>query len=68
MDHPAAKAELAEHNNDPDQDSSVGYDPHVYDGERCINCTVNVYDDMIYGPFECVPREPMSYTTETPHA
>lgn len=40
-------------------------DPHVYDGERCVNCNVNVYDDGIYGPFPCVPHEPMRYSTQT---
>lgn len=39
---------------------------HVFDGERCIHCNVNTYDDTIYGPFPCVEREPMTYTTETP--
>lgn len=23
---------------------------HVFDGERCIHCGVNVYDSMLYGP------------------
>lgn len=41
-------------------------DPHVYDGERCIFCNVNTYDNGIYGPFECVDRaEPLSYSTES---
>jgi hypothetical protein len=39
--------------------------PHVYDGERCVNCKVNVYDNDIYGPFECKSHEPMQYTTST---
>lgn len=39
--------------------------PHVYDGERCVNCNVNVYDNDIYGPYSCVPHKPMIYTTET---
>lgn len=42
------------------------YDPHVYDGERCIFCNVNCYDDGIYGPFECVKHDGYIYTTETP--
>jgi len=41
---------------------------HQYDGERCVNCNVNVYDEMMLGPSDCVPHEPMSYTTETPNA
>ena len=39
---------------------------HVYDGERCLFCGVNIYDDAIYGPFECVKRPGYIYTTETP--
>lgn len=23
------------------------------------------YDDVLYGPFDCVPREPFRYTTES---
>lgn len=41
---------------------------HVYDGERCIHCGINIYDQWIYGPedeSDCVDREPMTYTTET---
>lgn len=42
------------------------HDPHVYDGERCIYCNTNVYDEMIYGPFDCLPdRDPHKHTTET---
>lgn len=44
---------------------TFGYDPHIYDGERCINCNVNCYDDAIYGPFECIAREPFVYTTSS---
>lgn len=40
-------------------------DGHVFDGERCIHCNVNVYDDGIYGPFKCTEREPHVHTTET---
>lgn len=41
---------------------------HLYVGERCIYCDVNVYDNDIYGPFDCMwDREPMTYTTETGH-
>jgi len=41
---------------------------HVYDGERCIHCNVNIYDQWIYGAedeSDCIDREPMKYTTET---
>lgn len=44
---------------------------HVYEGERCIYCNVNIYDQWIYGAedeSDCVDREPMVYTTETPEA
>lgn len=27
---------------------------HVFDGERCIHCGVNVYDSYIYGPDDCI--------------
>lgn len=42
---------------------------HVYEGERCLFCNVNIYDQWIYGAedeSDCADREPMSYTTETP--
>ena len=39
---------------------------HCYDGERCIHCGVNIYDEGIYGPSPCAPHEPVTYTTETP--
>lgn len=38
---------------------------HIFDGERCVHCGVNVYDSYIYGPDFC-DREPITYTTETP--
>lgn len=39
---------------------------HIYEGERCVFCNVNTYDDSIYGPFECADREePFIYTTQT---
>lgn len=38
---------------------------HIFDGERCTHCGVNVYDSYIYGPEHCA-REPITYTTETP--
>lgn len=39
---------------------------HLFDGERCTFCMVNIYDDMLYGPDEpnC-QREPIAYTTES---
>jgi hypothetical protein len=39
---------------------------HVYDGERCVFCNTNIYDEAIYGDTECVEHEPVKYTTETP--
>ena len=42
---------------------------HVYDGERCTYCGVNMYDIGIYpdAPEGCLAdREPVVYTTETP--
>lgn len=61
----ALQAELAlETDHGFEYDISV-YDPHIYDGERCIFCNVNCYDDAIYGPFDCIPREGYLYTTET---
>jgi hypothetical protein len=41
-------------------------DTHIFDGERCVFCNVNIYDDMIYGPSDCVDHEPIRFTTETP--
>lgn len=38
---------------------------HVYDGERCIHCGVNVYDCDCPNDECCNEREPMVYTTET---
>lgn len=46
-------------------DKGEGIARHVFAGERCIYCDVNVYDDDLYGPFECVEREPITYTTES---
>jgi hypothetical protein len=61
----ALRAELAlEEGTDFEYEVHL-YDPHTYDGERCIFCNVNIYDDGIYGPFECVQREGYIYTTET---
>lgn len=42
------------------------YDTHVYEGERCVYCNSNVYDNMIYGDAGCIPnRAPMVYTGES---
>jgi hypothetical protein len=38
---------------------------HVYDGERCIHCGVNVYDCTCENDECCNEREPMTYTTST---
>lgn len=38
---------------------------HVYDGERCIHCGVNVYDCEHENDECCNERDPMVYTTET---
>lgn len=37
----------------------------VEECERCMFCGVNVYDDILYGPFECVDREPMTWRSES---
>lgn len=42
---------------------------HVYDGERCIHCGVNIYDQWIYGAddeSDCNDREPMAHTSQSP--
>lgn len=47
-------------------DLAFYYDEHIYDGERCIYCNVNTYDDAIYGPFDCVrPETVYKYSTES---
>lgn len=38
---------------------------HVFDGERCIHCGVNVYDCEHENDECCNERDPMVYTTET---
>ena len=38
---------------------------HVYDGERCMYCNVNCYDDWCYGPFECVEHGELVWRTES---
>lgn len=39
---------------------------HVFEGERCIHCNVNVYDCDCENDECCNEREPMTYTSETP--
>ena len=52
--------------NSPEQDAWESYDHHIYEGERCIYCNSNVYDNMIYGDDGCVPnREMLKYTIES---
>lgn len=55
-DEPATKA--ADQNGD--------YQAHIYDGGRCVFCSTNDLDDILYGPYECVRRGQFVYTTETP--
>jgi hypothetical protein len=51
----------------PGETDDVLVDPHIYEGERCIFCNVNTYDDGIYGPFECITNRPLvQHQTETP--
>lgn len=39
---------------------------HMYDGERCVFCNVNIYDAYLYeDPERCIDREPVRYSTET---
>jgi hypothetical protein len=38
---------------------------HVYEGERCIYCGVNYHDQMAEVT-ECLDREPLVHTSETP--
>jgi hypothetical protein len=38
---------------------------HIYDGERCTWCGVNMYDALLYGPERCSRTEPIRYTTES---
>uniref|UniRef100_A0AAU7J8K4 Uncharacterized protein n=2 Tax=unclassified bacterial viruses TaxID=12333 RepID=A0AAU7J8K4_9VIRU len=64
-DRQAARASLAEDSVEDVQNTPFTYEPHVYEAERCINCNVNVYDNDMYGPFECVSRASVCYTTET---
>lgn len=61
----ALRAELALERDHGYEYDFLVYDPHVYDGERCIFCNVNCYDDGIYGPFDCVQHEGYIYSTET---
>lgn len=45
--------------------TDTGLVRHVYDGERCRFCGANVHDADMLG-IECVPREAMTWTSETP--
>lgn len=38
---------------------------HVYEGERCAFCGVNMYDSMLHEDQPRCPREPITYTVET---
>lgn len=60
-----AKVEIEAETGTDEAHRPAEIDPHVYDGERCLHCNVNVYDNMIYGPFECTRTTSISYTTET---
>jgi hypothetical protein len=37
---------------------------HLFEGERCVFCGVNVYDIPADEP--CEPHPPIRYTTESP--
>jgi hypothetical protein len=55
----------------PDEswDMSEAVEPHIYSGERCEFCNVNIYDNYLYGPFPCTAEreaQTLVYTTETP--
>lgn len=41
---------------------------HVFSGERCIHCNVNVYDCNCPNDECCNEREPMSFTSELQQA
>lgn len=38
---------------------------NVNESERCLFCGVNIYDNDIYGPYACVERKPLIWTSET---
>lgn len=61
----ALRAELALETDHSFEYDFLTYDPHVYDGERCIFCDVNCYDEGLYGPRGCVPHDGYIYSTET---
>lgn len=48
-----------------DLETVSGVRRHVYEGERCIHCGVNVYDCEHENDECCNEREPMAYTSET---
>lgn len=39
---------------------------HVYEGERCVFCHINVFDASIYGSRDCVPRPSLVHTAGDP--
>ena len=39
---------------------------HLYDGERCTFCGVNIHDAGLSAPDKCVDHEPVAYRTDTP--
>lgn len=43
---------------------------HLFDGERCVHCHVNVYDIGVHldEDFPCIEHPLTVYTTETPSA
>lgn len=54
--------------DDDDSPVAIGASQHVFEGERCIYCNVNTYDNDLYSerPEVCpVEHEPLVYTTET---
>lgn len=38
---------------------------NVNGSNRCMFCGVNDLDDDIYGPYDCTPREPLVWISET---
>lgn len=38
---------------------------HIFDGERCDECGVNIYDSMIYGPEWCSRDTDLTYTSQS---
>lgn len=51
----------------PDESWNMGIiGSHVYDGERCVFCNVNVYDPGSEEPCPVTDRKEFVYRTETP--